>query len=67
MSEEQRAEFAALLPKWQQYKRTLAWTFTADENAVITRLAFVCLNRKLTTCPSCKVDAMRQLENLYGI
>lgn len=66
MTPEQKKEFAKLLPKWTAYKRNLAWTFDASENATVERMAYVLLGRQLSTCPSCRVDAMRQLENLYN-
>ena len=66
MNEEQKAEFSKLLPKWTAYKRNLSWSFDDQENATINRLAWTVLNRKLTSCPSCRVDAMRNLENLYN-
>lgn len=66
MNPEQKAEFAKLLPRWQGYKRNLVWTFDGEENALIDRMAWVLLGRHLTSCPSCRVDAMRQLENLYN-
>lgn len=66
MNEQQKAEFAKLLPKWMAYKRNLAWSFDEAENATINRLAWTVLNRRLSSCPSCRVDAMRNLENLYN-
>jgi len=66
MNAEQKAQFAQLFPKWKQYKRTLVWTFDGAENAVIEKLAYVLLGRTLSTCPSCRIEAMRQLENLYN-
>lgn len=66
MNEEQKAEFSKLLPKWTAYKRNLAWSFDEQENATINRLAWTVLNRRLSSCPSCRVDAMRNLENLYN-
>ena len=45
MNEDQKAEFAKLLPRWQGYKRNLVWTFTGEENAIIDRMAWVLLGR----------------------
>lgn len=66
MNPEQKAQFAQLVPKWNAYKRNLVWTFDGVETAVIEKLAYVLLGRTLNTCPSCKIEAMRQLENLYN-
>jgi hypothetical protein len=66
MNPEQKEEFSKLLPKWTAYKRNLAWSFDEGENSTINRLAWTVLNRRLSSCPSCRVDAMRNLENLYN-
>jgi hypothetical protein len=66
MNAEQKAQFEQLFPKWKAYKRNLVWTFDGAETAIIEKLAYVLLGRTLNTCPSCKIEAMRQLENLYN-
>ena len=66
MNAEQKAQFEQLVPKWNAYKRNLVWTFDGAETAVIEKLAYVLLGRTLNSCPSCKIEAMRQLENLYN-
>jgi hypothetical protein len=66
MNTEQKAQFTQLVPKWNAYKRNLVWTFDGAETAVIEKLSYVLLGRTLNTCPSCKIEAMRQLENLYN-
>jgi len=66
MNPEQKAQFEQLFPKWKAYKRNLVWTFDGAETAIIEKLAYVLLGRTLNTCPSCKIEAMRQLENLYN-
>jgi hypothetical protein len=66
MNPEQKEQFSKLIPKWQAYKLTLVWTFDGAETAVIEKLAYLLLGRTLNSCPSCKIEAMRQLENLYN-
>jgi hypothetical protein len=66
MTPEQKAQFEQLFPKWKGYKRNLVWTFDGAETAIIEKLAYVLLGRTLNNCPSCKIEAMRQLENLYN-
>jgi len=66
MNAEQKAQFAQLIPKWDGYKRNLVWTFDGAETAIIEKLAYVLLGLTLNFCPSCKIEAMRQLENLYN-
>jgi hypothetical protein len=66
MTAEQKEQFGKLVPKWNAYKRNLVWTFDGPETAVIEKLAYLLLGRTLNSCPSCKIEAMRQLENLYN-
>jgi hypothetical protein len=66
MNAEQKEQFSKLVPKWNAYKRNLVWTFDGSETAVIEKLAYVLLGRTLNGCPSCKISAMQQLENLYN-
>jgi hypothetical protein len=66
LTETEIKDWHGLLPKWTAYKRTAAWTFTAQEQQVIARLAWEKLNKNPNGCPTCWVDAMRELERIAG-
>jgi hypothetical protein len=66
-SEQAWEDWVLLLPKWQAYKRTAAWTFVPYESNIIKRLALEYLGKDLKSgCGTCWSEAMRELERIAG-